>query len=48
MYTVFDEIVAGRAPADIILRTDDALAFRDTAPTAPTHMLVVPRCGVQP
>jgi histidine triad (HIT) family protein len=40
---LFCRIVAGDIPADLIAQTDDAVAFRDVNPQAPTHVLVVPR-----
>ena len=40
---LFCKIVAGEIPADIVHSTDTAVAFRDIAPQAPTHVLVVPR-----
>jgi histidine triad (HIT) family protein len=40
---IFCKIVAGELPADVVLRTDTALAFRDLNPQAPTHVLVIPR-----
>lgn len=40
---LFCKIVAGEIPADIVLETEQAVAFRDIAPQAPTHVLVVPR-----
>ena len=40
---LFCKIVAGDIPADVVAQTDDALAFRDVDPQAPTHVLVVPR-----
>jgi histidine triad (HIT) family protein len=40
---LFCRIVAGDIPADIVLATDDTVAFRDVAPQAPTHVLVIPR-----
>jgi len=39
---LFCKIVAGEIPATIVKRTDDALAFRDIDPRAPTHVLVIP------
>ena len=36
-------IVAGAIPADVVLETPTAVAFRDLAPQAPTHVLVIPR-----
>mgnify|MGYP001040009768 FL=1 len=40
---LFCKIVAKEIPADIVLETDRALAFRDINPQAPTHVLVVPK-----
>jgi len=40
---LFCRIVAGAVPADIVLRTEHAVAFRDVNPQAPVHVLVVPR-----
>jgi histidine triad (HIT) family protein len=40
---LFCRIVAGDVPADVVHETDRTLAFRDGAPQAPTHVLVVPR-----
>ena len=40
---LFCKIVAGDIPADVVARTDVAVAFRDVNPQAPTHALVVPR-----
>jgi len=39
---LFCAIVAGDIPADVVLRTDDVVAFRDIAPQAPLHVLVIP------
>jgi len=39
---LFCSIVAGDIPADIVLSTDDVLAFRDIQPQAPIHVLVIP------
>lgn len=40
--TLFEKIRDGEIPADIIHRDDLCIAFRDIAPQAPTHILVVP------
>lgn len=40
---VFCKVVAGEIPADVVHRGERVLAFRDLAPAAPTHVLVVPR-----
>jgi histidine triad (HIT) family protein len=40
---LFCKIVSGEIPADIIAETQTAIAFRDTQPQAPVHVLVIPR-----
>jgi histidine triad (HIT) family protein len=40
---IFCRIAAGDIPADIVLSDDSVVAFRDTNPQAPTHVLVIPR-----
>jgi len=40
---LFCKIVAGEIPADVVASTDRVLAFRDIAPQAPVHVLVIPR-----
>ncbi|QNN53343.1 histidine triad nucleotide-binding protein [Nocardioides mesophilus] len=40
---LFCKIVAGEIPATVVHETKTTLAFRDVAPQAPTHVLVVPR-----
>jgi histidine triad (HIT) family protein len=39
---VFCKIVAGDIPAEVLGRSDEAIAFRDLNPQAPFHVLVVP------
>ena len=39
---LFCRIVDGDLPAEVVLRTDAVVAFRDVSPQAPTHVLVVP------
>ncbi len=39
---LFCRIVAGDVPADIVRRGNGMVAFRDIAPKAPVHVLVVP------
>jgi histidine triad (HIT) family protein len=38
---LFCRIVAGEIPADVVRDSGRTLAFRDVAPQAPTHVLVV-------
>jgi histidine triad (HIT) family protein len=40
---LFCRIVAGEIPATVVRETADTVAFRDIAPKAPVHVLVVPR-----
>lgn len=40
---LFCKIVAGEIPATVVHETDSTLAFRDIAPKAPVHVLVIPR-----
>jgi histidine triad (HIT) family protein len=40
---MFCEIAAGDIPAKIVHADDQAIAFRDIDPKAPTHVLVIPR-----
>ncbi|HCD35776.1 MAG TPA: histidine triad nucleotide-binding protein [Chlorobium sp.] len=39
---IFCRIVEGSIPADIIYRNNHVLAFRDIAPAAPHHALIIP------
>jgi histidine triad (HIT) family protein len=41
--TVFKRILDGEIPADIVYEDEHCMAFRDVAPQAPTHVLVIPR-----
>ncbi len=40
---LFCKISSGEIPVDVVLETDDVMAFRDIDPQAPTHVLVIPR-----
>ena len=40
--TLFEKIRDGEIPATIVHRDDLCIAFRDIAPQAPVHVLVVP------
>lgn len=43
MSCLFCRIVAGEIPATVVHETETTLAFRDIAPKAPVHVLLVPR-----
>ena len=40
---IFCKIAAGEIPADILLKNDHVVVFRDLSPQAPTHLLAIPR-----
>lgn len=41
--SVFQKILDGALPADVVYEDDQVLAFRDVAPQAPVHVLVIPK-----
>ena len=41
--TIFGRILRGEIPCDGVYSDDRCLAFRDVAPQAPVHLLVIPR-----
>lgn len=41
--SIFTRIIAREIPADIVFENDRVIAFRDIAPQAPVHLLVVPK-----
>jgi histidine triad (HIT) family protein len=43
MSSIFSKIIAREIPADIVYEDADCLAFRDIAPKAPVHILVIPK-----
>jgi len=40
---IFAKILRGEIPNNTVAETDHSLAFRDIAPQAPTHVLVIPK-----
>lgn len=40
---LFCKMAKGEIKPDLVMETDELLAFRDINPQAPTHILVVPR-----
>ncbi len=44
---LFCKLIAGEIPADIVYQDDDVFAFRDIAPQAPTHILVIPKQHIE-
>ena len=43
---LFCKIVAGDIPSTKVYEDDQVLAFRDIAPMAPTHILVIPKAHI--
>jgi histidine triad (HIT) family protein len=41
--SIFSRIIAREIPADIVFENKTIVAFRDIAPQAPVHLLVVPK-----
>ena len=41
--TIFKKIIDKEIPAQIVYEDERCLAFRDLAPQAPTHVLVIPK-----
>jgi histidine triad (HIT) family protein len=41
--TIFGKIIRREIPATIVYEDDLCLAFRDVAPQAPVHLLVIPK-----
>lgn len=44
---IFCKIVSSEAKADIVYRDEQATAFRDIHPVAPTHILIVPNRHIE-
>ncbi|MDH5535199.1 MAG: histidine triad nucleotide-binding protein [Betaproteobacteria bacterium] len=43
MTTIFSKIIERQLPAEIVYEDAHCLAFRDTNPQAPVHVLVIPK-----
>jgi histidine triad (HIT) family protein len=43
MPTIFSKIIAKEIPAAIVYEDDLVLAFKDIAPQAPSHILIIPK-----
>ncbi|MFN3730030.1 MAG: histidine triad nucleotide-binding protein [Fimbriimonadaceae bacterium] len=46
MPTLFERIIAGEIPADMVYEDAHVVAFRDINPVAPVHVLIVPRAAI--
>ncbi len=47
MATIFDKIINKEIPAEIVFEDDLCLAFRDIAPQAPCHILLIPKKPIE-
>lgn len=43
MSTVFGKIIRGEIPCDKVFENERVLAFKDIAPKAPVHILIIPK-----
>lgn len=43
---LFCKIIAGKIPSNLVYEDETVYAFRDIAPQAPTHILVVPKVHI--
>jgi histidine triad (HIT) family protein len=46
MPTLFERIINGELPANVVYRDERVTAFRDIHPRAPTHVLIVPNKAI--
>ena len=46
MNCLFCKIIAGEIPSTKVYEDETVLAFRDIAPQAPTHILVIPKAHI--
>lgn len=47
MNCLFCKIVEKTIPANIVLESDELIAFRDIAPQSPHHILIIPKKHIQ-
>jgi histidine triad (HIT) family protein len=43
MSTIFGKIIAGKLPCDKVFENERIIAFKDIAPAAPVHILIMPK-----
>ncbi len=47
MSCIFCKIIAGEIPSTVVYEDEKVYAFKDIAPQAPVHVVVVPRCHIE-
>ncbi|MFN7172017.1 MAG: histidine triad nucleotide-binding protein [Fimbriimonadaceae bacterium] len=47
MPTLFSKIIRREIPAEIVYEDEHVVAFKDIAPAAPVHILIVPRAEIE-
>lgn len=47
MGKIFEEIIKGNIPCDKVFENERILAFRDIAPQAPVHILIIPKKSIK-
>jgi histidine triad (HIT) family protein len=45
---IFCKIAAKSIPADIVFESENVIAFRDIAPKAPIHVVIIPKKHINP
>ena len=43
MSTIFEKIISGEIPADILFQDEQCIVIRDIQPQSPVHFLVIPK-----
>jgi len=43
MTTIFGKIIKGEIPCEKVFENEDIFAFKDIAPIAPVHILIIPK-----
>lgn len=43
MSTIFGKIIEGKLPCDKVFENERIIAFKDIAPSAPVHILIMPK-----
>ncbi len=46
MVTIFEKIIRGEVPCEKVFESESLIAFKDIAPVAPVHILIVPKKNI--